>query len=144
EQDKLSPADVQKAMEARKKLLAHLDKDLAAFEKDLARARQARPADAVPQWLTGELLILIGGEPEEMLPYFRRATAGGLDRPRLFASLARAQIEANQFAPAYDAALKALGGGGKDPYVWKAFARAAFALEKFRAVVERVEDTFAA
>jgi peptidyl-prolyl cis-trans isomerase B (cyclophilin B) len=135
------PVEAQRqAVKEREELVGQLDRDLATFEKDLARARQARPADPVPQWLTGELLILVGGEPEEMLPYLRRAIEGGLTRPRLFASLARVQIEANQFAPAFETATRALAGDSRDPYVWSAFARSAFALQKFTAVIDRVEE----
>jgi cyclophilin family peptidyl-prolyl cis-trans isomerase len=133
---------VRKAMDERKTLGEQYDTDLGVFEKDLAGARKARPADPVPQWLTGELLILIGGEPEEIQPYFRRAVEARLDRPHLRASLARVQIEANQFAQAYDSALAALAKSPRDHYVWRALARAAFALEKFAALIERLEETF--
>src|SRR5262249_34518906 len=124
----------------RGRLEAQLNKDLAAFEKELKQARQARPEDAVPAWLTGELLLLIGGHPtEEILPRLSFAVEHGLVRPRLFASLARAQTEGNQFAEAYRSAAKALDLDGKDRYAWNAFTRAAFNVEKFAAVADRLE-----
>ena len=62
--------------------------DLAQMlEKELPRARQARPEDAVPRWLTGELLMLIGGEPEEILPHLQFALGRGLATPHLLGSL---------------------------------------------------------
>ena len=56
--------------------------------------------------------------------------AAGLVRPRLFASLARAQTEGNQFAEAFHSAAKALDLDGKDRYAWNALTRAAFNVEK--------------
>jgi len=76
----------------RDRLVDRMNKQSVAFEKAVAAARQARPQDAVPQWLTGELLIMVGGEPEQMLPYLERAVAAGLDRSRPYASLSRAEI----------------------------------------------------
>jgi len=136
------PAAARQAAAESAKLQEQLDKDLARFQKDVGQARKARPNDGVPQWLTGELLIFVGGEPEEMLPYFHHALAAGLKQPRLFASLARALIESNQFGPAYETALQALDTGSQDPYIWSAFARAAVALEKFAMVIDQVERAF--
>jgi peptidyl-prolyl cis-trans isomerase B (cyclophilin B) len=130
------------ALAKRDQLVERLNEGLASLQKSLAAARGARPQDPVPQWLTGELFVLVGGEPEERLPYLRRAAAAGLDRPRLFASLAVSQLEANQFAAAYDSALNALERGDRDRYVWNAYSRAAFASEKFARVIDRLDRAF--
>jgi peptidyl-prolyl cis-trans isomerase B (cyclophilin B) len=131
------------ARDERARLEARLNKDLASFEKALKHARQARPEDAVPAWLTGELLLLIGGHPtEEILPRLRFAVERGLLRPRLYASLARAQTEGNQPEAAFRSAAKALDLDGKDRYAWNAFTRAAFNVEKFAEVADRVERSF--
>ncbi len=120
-----------------------MNQALSTFEKDLKRARHARPADAVPEWLTGELLLLIGGHPtDEVLPHLRRAVERGLARPRLYASLARAQTEANQPKDALRSAAKALDLDGKDRYAWNAYTRAAINLQRFAELAERLERTF--
>ena len=134
--------EFKQALTERDRLVQRLNEDLATLQKALAAARRARPQDAVPQWLTGELLIMVGGEPEEILPYLRRAAAGGLERPRFFASMSGAQVEANQFAAAYDSAVKALAHGGRDRYTWDAYSRAAFAREQFAAVIDRLDRAF--
>ena len=64
--------EVKRNVERGKPLLSLLNARLAAFETDLATARRARPDDPVVQWLTGELLIDVGGEPEAILPYLNR------------------------------------------------------------------------
>jgi cyclophilin family peptidyl-prolyl cis-trans isomerase len=131
------------ARDERARLETRLNKDLASFEKELKRARQARPKDTVPEWLTGELLLLIGGHPtEEILPRLTLAVERGLQRPRLFASLARAQTEGNQPVAAFRSAAKALDLDGKDRYAWNAFTRAAFNIEKFAEVADRLERVF--
>jgi len=134
--------DLLAALAERDRLLDRLNRDLASFEKELGRARQARPADAVPEWLTGELLIFVGGEPEEILPHLRRAAHGGLSRPRVFASLARAQTEANQLEPAYQSAAKALDLDGQDRYAWETFTRVALHVERLDELTKRLERSF--
>jgi peptidyl-prolyl cis-trans isomerase B (cyclophilin B) len=126
----------------RDRLVDRMNKQSVAFEKAVAAARQARPQDPVPQWLTGELLILVGGEPEQMLPYLERAVAAGLDRSRLYASLSWAEIEANQFAKSYDSAVKALDKSPQDHYAWNAFTRIGFSMDRFAAVTERLKKAF--
>jgi cyclophilin family peptidyl-prolyl cis-trans isomerase/tetratricopeptide (TPR) repeat protein len=126
----------------RDRLIAELNQGLAMLEKRLARAREARPGDLVPQWLTGELLMLAGGEPDRALPYLERAAAGGLDRPRLTASLARAQLDMNRFDQAYASAAKALEASPRDRYVWMTFTRVAFSNEKFARVLEQLDSAF--
>jgi cyclophilin family peptidyl-prolyl cis-trans isomerase len=126
----------------RDRLIAELNQGLATLEKELARAREARPQDAVPQWLTGELLMLAGGEPEKILAYLERAAAGGLNRPRLLASLARAQLEANQFDQACTSAARALQATPRDRYAWMTFTRVAFSVEKFAEVKEQLDRAF--
>ena len=140
--EKSSPEELRQATAARDILEAKLNKELASFEKDLQRARETRPEDPVLQWLTGELLMLVGGEPEAILPYFRQARKAGLEQPRILASLAFVLVKTNQFAEAYDAAARAIGTEEQDPYLWRQFVRAAFALEKFATVIERVEQVF--
>jgi len=55
---------VQQGVERGKPLMALLNARLAAFQKDLTAARRARPNDPVVQWLTGELFMIVGGEPD--------------------------------------------------------------------------------
>ncbi len=126
----------------REELLSRLDAALAGLEKDMARARKARPADPVVAWLTAELLIFVGAEPELILPHLEKAQEGGFTRSRLLASLARTQTEANQFEKAYQAAAKALAGDDKDRYIWKTFGQAAFHLERFNEVLDRLGRAF--
>jgi cyclophilin family peptidyl-prolyl cis-trans isomerase len=123
-------------------LEAQLNKAFDSLQKELVRARQARPDAAVPQWLTGELLMRVGGEADEVLPYLRRAVALGLSRPHLLASLAHAQTEANQLDKAYQDASKALALDEKDRYVWEKFTRAAFNVERFAEVGARLKKAF--
>ena len=134
--------ELREAMKERDRRLEGLNKTLAALDKDIAAARKARPADPVPQWLTGELLIDIGSEPEMIMPYLQRAQKAGLERPRLLASVARVEIESNRFEQAYQAAAKALEQAAQDRYVWKAYSLAAFNLERFAEVAERLQTTF--
>ena len=68
------------------RLMHQFDRKSVALDKELNQARQARPEDAVPRWLTGELLNLIDSEPEAMMPHLEFALAHGLKRARLFAS----------------------------------------------------------
>jgi predicted Zn-dependent protease len=112
------------------------------LEKDVALARKARPMDPVVRWLTAELMIFIGTEPELILPHLQSAIEGGVDRPRLLASLARTEMEANQLAKAYQSAGKALDRDNHDRYVWMAFGQAAFHTEHFAEVIERLERAF--
>jgi cyclophilin family peptidyl-prolyl cis-trans isomerase len=141
-QGKASPTELRQALGERSVLEARLNQGVAPFEKDLARARRDRPTAAVPEWLTGELLILVGGEPEEILPHLRRAVERGLARPRLFASLARVQTEANQLKDAFRSAGRALDLDGADRYAWQAFTRAAFNTEHFAEVSARLARSF--
>lgn len=120
-----------------------LNKELTALQADMRAARRARPDDPVVRWLTGELLLLVGGEPGMLLPYFRRAAEAGLDRPRLYASLTQAQLASNQFADAYASALKGVARG-RDPYNWTVFQRAAFARHAFTTFRERLDQAFSA
>jgi hypothetical protein len=57
---------------------------LSALQADLESARRARPDDPTVQWLTGELLLLAGGEPDEIRPYYERALVAGLGDVRFF------------------------------------------------------------
>jgi peptidyl-prolyl cis-trans isomerase B (cyclophilin B) len=117
---------------------------LALFEKEVARARKDRPDAAIPAWLTGELLLLIRGEPEEILPHLQRAHAAGLARSRLLASMARAQIEANAFDEALRSATRALELAPQDRDAWDVFVRVGFNSERFAEVLARIDRTFAA
>jgi cyclophilin family peptidyl-prolyl cis-trans isomerase len=119
------------------------DRDVAALQKELARARQARPKDPLPQWLTGELLIFIRAEPELILPYFEGAGQHGLDSARLWASRTRVQLAANRIDAAYQSALKALERDSKDRYTWEAFTPAAFAIGNFAEVAKRLVGAYA-
>lgn len=125
-----------------KKLSAQWSEQIAAFEKELRQARGSRPKDPVPQWLTGELLILVRGEPELILPLFQSAIEAGLGHARIWTSLARVQVEANQFELALQSALKAFEKSAQDVYVWNALARAAFAAETFKLVLDKLDQAF--
>ncbi len=140
--ENIGEKELRDAIGERDRRLESLNKTLAVLDRDIALARKARPKDAVPQWLTAELLIDIGSEPEMIAPYLERALQGGLDRPRLFASLARVEIESNLFDKAYESATKALERDPHDRYVWKAYALAAFNLQRFAEVAERLHTTF--
>lgn len=130
------------ALEERERLLGRMDGALAGLEKEMKRARSARPDDPVVQWLTAELLIFIGAEPELIFPHLHNARKGGLDRPRLLASLARTETEANQIPKAYTTAAKALDADPQDRYVWRAYGPAAFHVERFAEVIERLDHSF--
>jgi cyclophilin family peptidyl-prolyl cis-trans isomerase len=118
------------------------DRQSAALEKEVGQATKARPGDPVPRWLTGELLIIIGGEPEEINPHLQFAVRQGLKHPRLLGSLARSKLEANQFADSYREASAALDGNSHDRYLWRAFARSAISNNKFDQVLERLTRVF--
>lgn len=120
------------------------DRQAAELETALKKARQARPTDAVPRWLTGELLILVGGEPEEILPHLEFAAAHGLSRPHLAASMARVQLQSNRFADSYRTAAAGLSQFGQDRHLWDAFARAAIHDNRFEPVLDRLANSFPA
>ena len=124
--------------------MRQFDRKSAALDKEVKQAVQARPKDAVPRWLTGELLLLVRGEPEAMLPHLQFAQTHGLSRPRLFASLSRAHLEANQFAAAYRDGLQAVEQGGTGRYGWDAFMYAAVSTNHFDQFVERLDQSFKA
>ena len=115
---------------------------LAAFEKDLAASRQRRPNDPAVQWLTGELLTAVGGEPEQILPYFQRAAGSGLERPQLLASMAKVEFDLNRFPAAYDTAAKAVTLDTANGASWEIYRRAAFALERFAEVSQKLAQAF--
>jgi cyclophilin family peptidyl-prolyl cis-trans isomerase len=119
-----------------------LEKDEIALDKDLSRARKARPSDPIPQWLTGELLIFIRAEPEMSFPYFERAKAGKLDNPRMWSGLARLHFQSNQFDKALALATRALDQNTKDRRFWDSFHFAAAANEKFDLVTRRLDQSF--
>ena len=122
--------------------LSVLDTKLLSFQNDLARARAAHPNEPTVQWLTGELLLMVGGEPEDILPYFARAVKGGLTRSDVLVGLARVQLEANQFEPAYQSALTALDTDGRNPRVWEVFEGAALANGRFSDVLLRIDSAY--
>jgi len=122
--------------------LPKMNEKLAALQTDLRAARTARPSDPVVQWLSGELLMLVGGEPEEILPYFERAVKGGLQKPEALVSLARVELEANQFEPAYQTAARALKIESRDRRVWEMFGGVALATGRFEEVVQRIDAAF--
>jgi cyclophilin family peptidyl-prolyl cis-trans isomerase len=128
----------------RDRLLEQFNEKSLALEKALARARQARPGDAIAHWLTGELLILVGGEPEEIMPYLQFAVSHGLNRPRLLASVARSQLEANRFATAYGSAVKCLTLAGQEQYPWDTYVRCALCAGRFDEVIDRLDRAFPA
>lgn len=123
-------------------LVALLNLRLPALEKDMAAARRARPKDATVQWLTGELLLIVGGEPEEIKPYFEKAAAAGLRRPQLFASLAKVEFDANHFRTAHQYAAQALELDSKSRAAWETYMRTSFGLERFSEVMQRLDQAF--
>ena len=127
---------------AAKELIATLDQRLLSFQSDLRRARAARPDDPTVQWLTGELLLQVGGAPEEVLPFFERAVNGGLQRVEVLTGLAKVQLEANQFELAYQSGLKALNLNDDDPAVWEVFEGVALGLEHFDEIIRRIDTAF--
>jgi cyclophilin family peptidyl-prolyl cis-trans isomerase/uncharacterized coiled-coil protein SlyX len=143
-QSEVKKKELEQAIAQQEKLMAQLNQGLAAFEKELGRARKERPEAAIPAWLTGELLIMIRGEPEEILPHLQRALAAGLDRPRLYTSLARAQVEANQFDEAFRSAVRGLERAPADRQAWDVFVRIAFNTQRFAEVVSRIDKAYPA
>ena len=135
-------AAVQQGVARGKPLMALMNARLAAFQKDLTVARKARPADPIVQWLTGELFIIVGGEPEDILPYFNRAVAAHLDRPHLFVSLAKVEFDLNHFQEAYRDAAKAVAEDPKGQDAWEIYARSGFAMERFVEVLKNIDLTF--
>jgi cyclophilin family peptidyl-prolyl cis-trans isomerase len=133
---------IREAFAERDRLIEQINRKSAALEKEVGKARRARADDPVPQWLTGELLILINGEPEHILPYLQFAVDHKLKRPRLLGSLARVLVETNRFEDAYRIAGEALDQDSQNRYVWNAFIRAAFSTEHFAQVSERLERAF--
>jgi len=134
--------EMKQDVERAKPLVAQLEARLAIFEKGLTEARRAKPSDPVLQWLTGELLITVGAEPEEILPYLNRAVSANLERQHLFASLARVEFDLNHFQAAYSAATKAIARDPHSQTAWEIYSRAGFALEKFAEVLQRVDLAF--
>lgn len=129
-------------MEERSRLVKELNDSLPRLQKGLAAARKARPRDPVPTWLTGELLMMIGGEPALVLPYLEQAVAAKLDRARLYASLAHVYHAGNQFQKAHDAAVRAIERDPRGEDSWSAYAEAAITLERFAELLERLDRTF--
>lgn len=140
--DPKAPKPDEKLLAQFKKLTAQWSDEVAVFDKELRQARGSRPDDPVPEWLTGELLILVRGEPELILPYFERARKAGLDHARLWASLARVQIEGNRFTAALQSALKAYDKAKREPYVWNALARAGLSAEDPQLVIDKLKQAF--
>jgi len=131
------------ALQAEGKRLANrLNGQLSRFESQLKGAREARPKDPLVCWMTGELLMAVGGEPAEILPYFQQAVKGGLDRPRLYASLGRIQFETNQFASAYESALRALRAEPTNDYIWDMYERIARGSQRFSDLIGQLDRSF--
>ena len=139
---KKQTADLQARLAKGKQVASLLNVRMAAFEKDLSAARKARPGDPAVQWLTAELLISVGGEPAEILPYLQKASKSGLKRPRLSASLAKVEFDLNHFQAAYNAASEAIRQAPKDPAYWEIYVRSCFALERFDEVTSRLRQEF--
>lgn len=137
-----SKEELTQAEEERDRLLDQFNRKSAALEKEVGKAKLARPNDPVPRWLTGELLIIVGGEPDEIEPHLQFAAAHGLKGPRLSGSLALTQLQANQFTDACRTAADALDQKGHDRYLWDAFTRASIGNNQFEPVIERLTRTF--
>lgn len=141
-QSEVSKKELEQALKRQEDLLAGFNQEVAAFEKEVGRARKDRPHAAIPAWLTGELLLLIHGEPEEILPHLERARAAGLEHPRLDTSLARAQVEANRFEDAFRSAASALDIAAQNRQAWDVFTRIAFNTQRFADVIARIDKSF--
>jgi cyclophilin family peptidyl-prolyl cis-trans isomerase len=131
-----------KVQAERDRLVKQINEKSASLEKEVALARQAREEDPMPRWLAGELLKLVGGEPEQIRPHLEYALSHGLKRPRLLASLARVQLETNEFAEAYKNAVAALAQGSKSHDIWEVFNRVAISMHQFTEVIERLDRAF--
>ncbi len=131
-----------KDVESGKPLTNLLNEHLASFQKDLSTARRDRPQDPTVLWLTGELLMAVGGEPLKILPYLQRAEQGGLKRSRLFQSVAKVEFDLNRFQTAYDDASKAVELDSSSREAWESFSRTCFALERSDALIERLSRAF--
>jgi peptidyl-prolyl cis-trans isomerase B (cyclophilin B) len=132
-------------LSAVKEQIALLDDRLAAFQGELGKARGARPDDPIIEWLTGELLMLVGGEPEEILPHFEKATRAGIQRRSAWISMARVQLEANHFDAAYRSAAKGLeasGSGMPDRKALDVFGGAGIATGHFEEVAAQIARAF--
>jgi peptidyl-prolyl cis-trans isomerase A (cyclophilin A) len=139
---KSGKSDAQAQMAEGRTLIGQMNQQLATLEQNLGAARQARPQDPILQWLTGELLMFVGGEPDEIRPYFQRAVQGGVDRPRAFAGLANVEYEAGQYEAAYQTALKGLEKAPRDQAAWAAYSKAAIGLDRPGEVLARLDKTF--
>lgn len=140
-----SPVEKAKLKEAElemQRMTSALEKQYDSLDKELGKARKARPNDVIPSWLTGELLIEIGSEPETILLHLEKALKGGLVRSRLYASMARALIETNRFEKAHDVSLQSLEKDPQDRYVWKAYQLTTFNLERFAEFAKKLDSTF--
>jgi len=135
-------SEVQRAVERGKPLLSLLNVRLAAFQQDLTAARRARPNDPVVLWLTGELLMIVGGEPEDVLPYLNRAASAHLEQPHLFVNLATVEFDENHFQKALSDASKAIAMDTKAQAAWDIYSRAGFAEERFAEVLEKIDRAF--
>jgi len=125
-----------------KELISLLGLRMSALQADLDAARRAKPQDPTVQWLTGELLLIAGGEPQEIRPYFAKAIDAGLKQPQLFTSLAKVEFDSNRFQAAYGYARKALEEDPHSRAVWETYMRAGFALERFQEVVQGLDQAF--
>jgi peptidyl-prolyl cis-trans isomerase B (cyclophilin B) len=134
--------EMKQALADRKSLLKQWNRQADALKTEVGQALRARPGTAVPRWLAGELLVLVGGEPEEVMPHLKYAGEYGLQRPRLAGSLARAQLEGNQFAESLATATAALDQDPRNRYLWDAYARAAISNHQFEPVIARLLRTF--
>ena len=132
----------QEYVEKGKPLTSILNARLGAFEKDLAGARKVRPNDPAVQWLTAELLLIVGGEPENILPYLKRAVDSGLKRSRPLASKAKVEFDLNHFQTAFDDATKAIELDPGDQQAWQMYSRANVALERFEPLLLRLKSAF--
>jgi cyclophilin family peptidyl-prolyl cis-trans isomerase len=125
-----------------KALMEQFDRHAITLDKELHRARKARPDDPLVRWLTGETLLLVGGEPEELLPHLEYALKQGLNRPRLRPSIALAHLRANQFSEAYRTAEDALDRARQDRYAWNVFGQVAISSNRFQEVRDWLTRAF--
>jgi len=123
-------------------LIATLASELVLYQHELAKAREGRPQDATVQWLTSQLLLSVGTDPEQVLPYAQRAVEFGLRTPEALTLVSKLQFELNEFDRAYASAQQGLELDAHSYDTWTVFSTIAFGLGKFEEVLQRLDREF--
>jgi cyclophilin family peptidyl-prolyl cis-trans isomerase len=123
-------------------LTATLDSELVDYQHELAKARETRPQDGSLQWLTSQLLLSVGTEPEQVLPYAQRAVQFGLRTSETLSLVSKLQFELNEFDRAYTSAEQALELNSQSYDAWTVFSAIAFGLGRVDEVLQRLDREF--